>query len=55
MISGKLNSTIKLSGNLDAKEMTPDLATLSGDLFGQLLSTTINAKNSTVLNKLDEK
>ncbi len=55
VISGKLNSTIKLSGNLDAKEMTPDLATLSGDLFGQLLSTTINAKNSTVLNKLDEK
>lgn len=55
VINGKLNSTIKLSGNLDAKEMTPDLNTLTGDLFGQLLSTTINAKNSTVLNKLDEK
>ncbi|MEZ0005253.1 hypothetical protein ABH942_000604 [Flavobacterium sp. 28YEA47A] len=54
-INGKLNSTIKLSGNLDAKTMSPDLNTLSGDLFGQLLSTTINAKNSTVLNKLDEK
>lgn len=55
VINGKLNSTIKLAGTLDAKEMTPDLNTLSGDLFGQFLSTTINAKNSTVLNKLDEK
>lgn len=54
-INGKLNSTIKLSGNLDAKTMSPDLNTLSGDLFGQLLSTTVNAKNSAVLNKLDEK
>lgn len=53
-INGKLNSKINLSGTLDAKEMTPDLSTLSGDLFGQLLSTTINSKNSTVLNKLDE-
>ncbi|MDQ7962240.1 AsmA-like C-terminal region-containing protein [Flavobacterium lindanitolerans] len=54
-INGKLNSTIKLSGNLDTKTMSPDLNTLSGDLFGQLLSTTVNAKNSAVLNKLDEK
>jgi hypothetical protein len=38
IINGKLNSTIKLSGNLDANEMTPDLKTLSGDLLGQLLS-----------------
>ncbi len=53
-INGKLNSKINLSGFLDPKEMTPDLNTLSGDLFGQLLSTTINSKNSTVLNKLDE-
>lgn len=53
-INGKLNSKINLSGTLDAKEMTPDLTTLSGDLFGQFLSTTINSKNSAVLNKLDE-
>lgn len=53
-INGKLNSKINLSGTLDAKEMTPDLNTLSGDLFGQLLSTTINSKNSEVLSKLDE-
>ena len=52
VINGRLNSTIKLSGNLDAKEMTPDLKTLTGDLFGQLLSTTINAKNSKLLTAL---
>jgi hypothetical protein len=52
VINGKLNSTIKLSGNLDANEMTPDLKTISGDLLGQLLSTTVNANNSTLLSAL---
>nr|WP_315244400.1 AsmA-like C-terminal region-containing protein [uncultured Flavobacterium sp.] len=52
IINGKLNSTIKLNGNLDAKELTPDLKSLSGNLLGQLLSTTVNAKNSTLLNSL---
>jgi len=52
IINGKLNSTIKLNGNLDANELTPDLKSISGDLLGQLLSTTINSKNSTVLNAL---
>ena len=51
-INGKLNSTINLSGNLDAKAMTPNLQTMTGDLLGQLLSTTINANNSTVVNAL---
>lgn len=51
-INGKLNSTIKLSGNLDANEMTPDLKTISGDLLGQLLSTTVNPSNSNLLNAL---
>jgi len=49
IINGKINSTIKLNGILDAIELTPDLKTLSGDLLGQLLSTTVNAKNSTLL------
>jgi hypothetical protein len=53
VINGKLNSTIKLSGKLDPKEMTPDLKTVSGDLMSQLLSTTINASNSTMLSALD--
>jgi len=52
IINGKLNSTIKLNGNLDAHELTPDLKSLTGDLFGQLLSTTVNSKNSTLLNSL---
>ena len=52
IINGKLNSTIKLNGNLDATELTPDLKTLTGDLLGQLLSTTINSKNSTLLTAL---
>jgi hypothetical protein len=53
IINGKLNSTINLSGNLDAVEMTPDLKSISGDLISQLLSTTINASNSTLLSSLD--
>ena len=52
IINGKLNSTIKLNGNLDATELTPDLATLTGDLLGQLLSTTVSPENSTLLNAL---
>ena len=51
VINGKLNSTIKFSGNLK-NDMTPDLKTLSGDLIGQLLSTTINDKNSKLLSSI---
>ena len=54
IINGKLNSTVKVSGNLDANEMTPDLKTISGDLLGQLLSTTVNSQNSNLLNALDD-
>ncbi len=52
IINGKLNSTIKLNGNLDGKTMAPDLKTLTGDLIGQMLSTTINSSNSTLLTSL---
>lgn len=52
VISGRLNSTIKLNGNLDAVEMTPDLKTITGDLLGQLLSSTVNANNSQMLTAL---
>jgi hypothetical protein len=51
LINGKLNSTIKLSGDLQ-NDMTPNLKTISGDLFGQLLSTTVNEKNSAMLTAL---
>ena len=53
VISGKINSTIKLNGNLDAKELTPDLSTLTGDLVGQFLETKVNADNSKLLSSLD--
>lgn len=53
VISGKINSTIKLNGKLDAKELTPDLATLTGDLMGQFLETKINADKSKLLSSLD--
>lgn len=53
IINGKLNSTIKLSGNLNETEMTPILSSLTGDLLGQLLSTTVNTSNSTLLTALD--
>ena len=52
IVNGKINSNIKLNGNLDAKEMTPDLNSLSGDLIGQLLSTTLSPENSTLLKAL---
>jgi hypothetical protein len=55
VINGKLNSKIKVSGNLKAKEMTPDLNSMTGDLAGQLLSTTVNASNSAMLTALDDK
>lgn len=51
VINGKLNSTINLSGNL-TNDMTPDLKSLTGDLIGQLMSTTINEKNSKLLSTL---
>jgi hypothetical protein len=53
VINGKLSSTIKLGGNLDAKEMTPDLNSLSGDLLGQLIDAKVNAENSKLLSALD--
>lgn len=55
VINGKLNSKIKLSGNLKDKEMSPDLNSISGDLLGQLLSTTVNSSNSEMLSALDGK
>ncbi|OCB74428.1 AsmA-like C-terminal region-containing protein [Flavobacterium crassostreae] len=51
IINGKLNSTIKLNGNLTT-DFSPDLKTLTGNLMGQLASTSVNASNSTVLTSL---
>ena len=50
-ISGKLNSTINLSGDL-TNDMTPNLKTISGDLLGQLMESKVNANNSQLLTAL---
>lgn len=52
IITGKMSSTIKVGGNLDAKEMTPDMKSLTGDLLGQLAQTSINPENSKLLSAL---
>ncbi len=52
VISGNLNSVIKINGTLDPLALTPDLKTLSGDLMGQMQGTSINANNSTLLASL---
>jgi hypothetical protein len=50
-VIGKLNSTIKLSGNL-TNNMTPDLKTISGNLIGQLLDSKLSSSNSQLLSAL---
>lgn len=52
VITGKLNTTIDLSGNLDPKEMTPNLQSIAGSLMGQLANTSIKEENSKVLSAL---
>jgi len=52
VIAGKFNSTINVAGNLDAKEMTPDMKSLTGDLAGSLANTVINTAKSKVLTVL---
>jgi len=54
VVNGKINSTVVINGDLQ-QDMTPNLKTISGDLFGQLLSTTINEKNSALLSQLSTK
>lgn len=50
-VLGKLNSTIKLSGNLN-ENMTPDLKSISGSLVGQLLGSKLSPANSPLLTSL---
>ncbi|MFZ2282514.1 MAG: AsmA-like C-terminal region-containing protein, partial [Lutibacter sp.] len=50
-VMGKLNSTIKLSGNL-TNDMTPDLKTITGNLIGQLLGSKLSPDNSPLLASL---
>jgi hypothetical protein len=49
VVSGKFNSMIAINGNLDVQNMTPDMNSVSGNLMGQLQSTSLNAENSEML------
>lgn len=51
-LQGKLNTTIHLQGTLD-NEFSPDLKTISGDAFAELLTTSIDPKQGSVLSKLE--
>ncbi|MEN1785422.1 MAG: AsmA-like C-terminal region-containing protein [Bacteroidota bacterium] len=51
-LEGRLNTDIKISGNLK-EDMTPNLATLSGDLLAQMLSNQVKTANTPVLAALD--
>lgn len=52
VFQGKLNTVIKLQGTLD-QEFTPNLDTISGDAFAELLTTRINDNEASILSKLD--
>ncbi|WP_166962944.1 AsmA family protein [Yeosuana marina] len=50
-IQGKFNTTLNLKGALSS-DFTPNLNSLSGGAFAEVLSSTINPLNAEVLNKL---
>ncbi len=51
IVTGNLNSDIQLKGNL-TDQMTPNLATITGNLLGNLSETKINSSHSTLLSAL---
>ena len=53
-MSGKLNSDINLSGNLNT-DFTPNLNSVSGKALAELLTTKINPKNTKALSLLNDK
>jgi hypothetical protein len=52
-LQGKLNSTINLKGNLN-ESFTPNLATISGDTFAEVLVSSINKDQLKLIGKLEE-
>ncbi|MEX0360774.1 MAG: AsmA-like C-terminal region-containing protein, partial [Allomuricauda sp.] len=50
-LQGKLNSEVKISGNLK-EDFTPNLATISGNVLAELLSTKVNAQKAPLLSSL---
>ncbi|MBR9853677.1 MAG: AsmA-like C-terminal region-containing protein [Algicola sp.] len=53
-LTGKLNSDIKISGNLK-EDFTPNLATISGNLLAELLSPKLDAQKAPLVSSLDSK
>ncbi|NVN19654.1 AsmA family protein [Muricauda sp. HICW] len=53
-IQGKLNSDIKISGNLK-DDFTPNLATISGNLLAELLNPTVDTQKAPLVSALDSK
>lgn len=52
ILQGKLNTTINLTGDLDAS-FAPNLNSVSGDAFAELQTTKIEPKNEALFNKLN--
>lgn len=53
-LQGKLNSDIKIAGNLK-DDFTPNLATISGNLLAELLSPKLDAQKAPLVSSLDSK
>ncbi|WP_190811184.1 AsmA-like C-terminal region-containing protein [Flagellimonas sp. S3867] len=53
-LQGKLNSDVKISGNLK-EDFTPNLASISGDVLAELLSTKVNAESAPLLSVMSGK
>lgn len=54
MVQGKLNTDLKLSGNLN-NEFSPDLNSLTGNALAEILTTKVVPENSKALNLLNDK
>ncbi|RAR71806.1 AsmA-like C-terminal region-containing protein [Flavobacterium aciduliphilum] len=54
VINGKINSTVALSGTLNENTMTPNVNTLTGDLLGEILGSSVNPANSNMLHALGD-
>jgi hypothetical protein len=53
VLQGKLNTTISLSGDLN-KEFTPNLNTINGSAFAELIGSTLNSNEAKLLTSLSE-
>ena len=52
ILKGQLNTVINLSGDLD-KEFLPNLNTITGKAFGELLNSSVTSSKTELLNKLE--